>query len=69
MRDRPRPGREVIPGRGALDYTTYLRRLAQLPHNPPLMLEHLASAEEYSQARQYVFETGRKAGLSFGSES
>jgi sugar phosphate isomerase/epimerase len=58
--------REVAPGKGSLDYTTYLRRVAQLPQNPPLMLEHLATAEEYAGAREYIFEVGRKAGLSFG---
>jgi sugar phosphate isomerase/epimerase len=58
--------REVAPGKGALDYATYLRRLAQLPHNPPLMLEHLTTAEEYAGAREHLFDVGRKAGLSFG---
>ena len=58
--------REVCPGKGALDYTTYLKRLAALPQNPPMMIEHLAKAEEYDAARQYIVETGRKAGLSFG---
>src|SRR6266568_5066777 len=38
--------REVAPGKGTLDYTTYLRRLAELPQNPPLMLEHLTTAEQ-----------------------
>ncbi len=58
--------REVAAGKGVLDYGTYLQRLARLPQNPPLMLEHLASAEEYNGAREHIFEVGRKAGLSFG---
>ena len=58
--------REVPPGKGSLDYTTYLKRLAELPHNPPLMLEHLSTAEEYAAAREHIFEVGRKVGLSFG---
>jgi len=58
--------REVAPGKGALDYATYLRRLAQLPQDAPLMLEHLSSAEEYSGAREHIFQVGRNAGLSFG---
>jgi sugar phosphate isomerase/epimerase len=58
--------REVPPGKGSLDYSTYLRRLAQLPQAPPLMLEHLSTAEEYTGAREHIFEVGRKAGLSFG---
>jgi len=59
--------REVAPGKGALDYTTYLQRLAKLPQNPPLMLEHLATEKEYDGAREYIFQTGSGAGLSFGS--
>jgi sugar phosphate isomerase/epimerase len=57
--------REVAPGKGALDYGTYLRRLAQLPQNPPLMLEHLNTAEEYAGGKQHIFEVGRKVGVSF----
>jgi sugar phosphate isomerase/epimerase len=57
--------REVVPGKGTLDYATYLRRLAQLPQAPPLMLEHLANAEEYTAAREYIFGVGHKAGLPF----
>jgi sugar phosphate isomerase/epimerase len=58
--------REVAPGKGAMDYTTYLQRLARLPQRPPLMLEHLPTAEDYTGAREHVFEVGHKAGLSFG---
>lgn len=57
--------REVAPGKGSLDYATYLRRLSELPHNPPLMLEHLSSAEDYTGAKEHIFEAGRKAGLDF----
>ena len=58
--------REVQPGKGALDYPTYLRRVAALPQGAPLMLEHLSTAEEYAAAREHIFATGRQAGLSFG---
>ena len=58
--------REVAPGKGSLDYATYLKRLARLPHTPPLMLEHLSKPEEYAAAKQYIVETGQKAGLGFG---
>ncbi|MBI5387866.1 MAG: sugar phosphate isomerase/epimerase [Verrucomicrobia bacterium] len=57
--------REIVAGQGSLDYTTYLKRLAQLPQSPPLMLEHLSKAEEYDAARRHILETGRQAGLSF----
>jgi sugar phosphate isomerase/epimerase len=55
--------REVRPGAGELDYTTYLRRLAGLPQRPPLMLEHLPSAGEYDQARQHLAALAGKLGL------
>jgi sugar phosphate isomerase/epimerase len=57
--------REVRPGAGAIDYDTYLRRLAALPQHPPLMLEHLPNAQEYNQARTHIFEVGQRLGLQF----
>lgn len=57
--------REVVPGQGQLDYATFLRRLAALPHQPPLMLEHLATAAEYDQGRQHIATVGKTAGLRF----
>ena len=58
--------REVCPGTGSLDYTTYLRRLASLPTDAPLMLEHLSKAEEFDKARKYILDLGDKIGVSFG---
>ena len=58
--------REVRPGAGSMDYTTYLKRLATLGHNAPLMLEHLPNAEEHDKGRTYLFDLGRKIGVSFG---
>jgi sugar phosphate isomerase/epimerase len=57
--------KEVIPGTGSLDYSTYLKRVAQLPQNPPLMLEHLSKPEEYLAAADHIRSIGRGAGLSF----
>jgi sugar phosphate isomerase/epimerase len=56
---------EVIPGKGVLDYATYLKRLASLPGDVPLMLEHLKSADEYDRAKQHIMEVGGKAGVRF----
>ncbi|MBC7925436.1 MAG: sugar phosphate isomerase/epimerase [Bryobacteraceae bacterium] len=56
---------EVIPGRGSLDYTTYLREIAKLPHRPPLMLEHLKTAAEYDEGAAYIRKTGAAAGVLF----
>lgn len=60
---------EVIPGRGEVDYRAYLSELAKLPHQPPLMLEHLKTAEEYDEGRQYILKTGRAAGISFEGQA
>jgi sugar phosphate isomerase/epimerase len=56
---------EVIPGRGQVDYKTYLRELSQLPQEAPLMLEHLKTAEEYEEGKQYILQTGREIGVRF----
>jgi sugar phosphate isomerase/epimerase len=45
---------EVGPGRGSIDYRTYLAQVAKLSQQPPLMLEHLHSAEDYDNARAYM---------------
>jgi sugar phosphate isomerase/epimerase len=56
---------EVIPGRGSIDYRTYLTQLAQLPIDAPLMLEHLKTADEYEEGRNYIQRVGREAGVRF----
>lgn len=56
---------EVVPGRGSLDYAEYLRQIARLPVDAPLMLEHLKTADEYDEGRRYIQEVGRKAGVTF----
>lgn len=57
--------REVQPGAGAVDYATYLRRLAALPQRPPLMMEHLNTAEEYARAAAAIRSTGERNGIAF----
>lgn len=57
--------REVCPGAGSLDYATYLRRLAALPQQPPLMIEHLSNAEDYAKAAQHIVASGKKLNLEF----
>jgi sugar phosphate isomerase/epimerase len=56
---------EVIPGRGSVDYKTYLRELAKLPQQPPLMLEHLKTAAEYKEGADYIRRMGSEAGVAF----
>ena len=56
---------ECQPGLGILDYVTYLKEVSKLPETPPLMLEHLETAEEYNQAAEYIRSVAKKTGLSF----
>ncbi len=57
--------KEVIPGRGKIDYGAYLTELSRLPVDAPRMLEHLNSAEEFSEGRRYIQGVAEKLGLSF----
>jgi len=56
---------EVIPGRGEVDYKTYLREVAKLPHDAPLMLEHLKNAGEYDEGRAHILKVGQEIGVAF----
>ena len=55
---------ETMPGRGSMDYATYLRNVTALPREVPLMLEHLRTAEEYDEARLYVMKVAKDTGIS-----
>jgi sugar phosphate isomerase/epimerase len=57
--------KEVRPGTGSLDYGVFLKRLADLPQQPPLMMEHLDNADEYDLARRYLLEFGAERGVNF----
>ena len=56
---------EVIPGRGDVDYAAYLRELAKLPTDAPLMMEHLKTADEYDEGKRYIQSVAKTAGLEF----
>jgi sugar phosphate isomerase/epimerase len=56
---------EVIPGRGQIDYRAYLGELAKLPHDAPLMLEHLKNAGEYDEGRTYIQKVAADIGVAF----
>ena len=56
---------EVIPGRGEVDYRTYLGELSQLPAETPLMLEHLKTAEEYEEGKRYIQKVAAQIGVTF----
>jgi sugar phosphate isomerase/epimerase len=44
---------EVIPGRGKMDYRTFLKELRRFPE-VPLMMEHLNSEKEYKEGADYI---------------
>ena len=56
---------EVVLGTGQLDYRTYLQRLAALPQDVPLMIEHMKDADEYDRSRRHVLSVGQEAGVVF----
>jgi sugar phosphate isomerase/epimerase len=57
--------REVIPGRGEIDYRPFLRGMASLPAQPPLMLEHLKTADEYAEGVSYIRKVAAETGVQF----
>src|SRR5205823_8952388 len=54
---------EVVPGRGEVDYRSYLKELSKLPVDAPLMLEHLKTAEEYDEGKRYIMKVAGELGL------
>lgn len=56
---------ECRPGTGGLDYATYLRELAGLAGDVPLMLEHLPNEREYAQAAHHIRSVAAKVGVEF----
>lgn len=54
---------EVRPGLGSMDYRAFLRGLAGLGRDIPLMLEHLPNQEEYRLAGEYIREKAREIGV------
>ncbi len=58
--------REVPAGGGKIDLATYLRRVAALPQEAPLMIEHCANEKEYDTARRHLLDLGARIGIRFG---
>lgn len=54
---------ETMPGRGGMDYVTYLQNVTALPRAVPLMLEHLRTPEEYDEARLFVMKIAKETGI------
>lgn len=55
--------REVIPGQGILDYRTLLRRIERVSPEMPLIIEHLATEQEYAQAAGFIRGVAGEVGV------
>jgi sugar phosphate isomerase/epimerase len=56
---------EVRPGLGGLDYRTLLTQIDKLDPDTPLMLEHLATADQYAEAAKHVRSVAAEVGVKF----
>lgn len=55
---------EAAPGKGNLDYYTFLRRMDELPMDTPLIIEHLGSDDEVKEAADFIYSVSREIGVS-----
>lgn len=53
---------EVMPGKGGLDYPTFIREINRLDPEMPLMMEHLNSTEAYAEAAAYLLKIEESSG-------
>ncbi|HDY87661.1 MAG TPA: sugar phosphate isomerase/epimerase, partial [bacterium] len=53
---------QVVPGKGILDYETYLVRLSRLSYPRSLLIEGIAE-KDYPEAKKYIEETAAKVGV------
>jgi sugar phosphate isomerase/epimerase len=56
---------EVVPGRGQIDYSSYLQEVGKISRGVPLMMEHLKTAAEYDEGARYIRGVAAKAGVTF----
>ncbi|MGL4942049.1 MAG: sugar phosphate isomerase/epimerase family protein [Thermoguttaceae bacterium] len=54
---------ECVIGEGTTDFKTYLRCLARLDHDVPLMIEHMANQEQYERCKTKLFEVANESGV------
>jgi len=50
------------PGEGVLDFHVFLKELAKLPPDTPVLLEHLGMAEEYQAGANYIRKVAAETG-------
>lgn len=54
---------ETLPGQGVMDYPTFLKCAHAVSPEMPLIIEHLSSEEEYTQAATYIRETAESINI------
>jgi sugar phosphate isomerase/epimerase len=54
---------EVRPGLGNLDYATYLTEIDRLNADTPIMIEHLATQEDYRTAAAHIRSVAKSVGV------
>jgi sugar phosphate isomerase/epimerase len=54
---------EVIPGRGVVDYRTFLKRAEGVSSNLPVIMEHFPSAEDYGRGAEYIRSVAQEIGV------
>ena len=57
---------ECMVGEGGFDIATYLLEIQKLPHQPPVLLEHMKTKEEFDHARDYILGLAQQIGMDFG---
>lgn len=55
---------EVIPGRGTMDYRTFLRRANTISPNLPIIMEHLPEPHDYEAGARFIRNIAAEIGVS-----
>ena len=56
--------REVAPGKGIMDYRTFLTRCERVSPDLPVFMEHLDTVEEYAEAANHIRTVAGQTGVS-----
>jgi sugar phosphate isomerase/epimerase len=54
---------ECVIGEGAIDFITYMKRLAALEQDVPLMIEHMKNQADYLKCRDHLFKVASETGI------
>jgi sugar phosphate isomerase/epimerase len=54
---------EVVPGRGAMDYRTFLRRADAISPNLPIIMEHLPEPQDYEAGAKFIRGVAEEIGV------